>query len=102
MLEPLYWAISWILLQWHALWHLVFRGGQVLATNWEWVLAIVFLVLTIRTVLFPVFDQMIPAAMAPPTRTTATIQGRAFCQPGRCLISGWKTDSMSALMLTAE
>jgi YidC/Oxa1 family membrane protein insertase len=64
VLEPLYWAISWILLQWHALWHLVFRGGQVLATNWDWVLAIVFLVLTVRTVLFPVFVKQIKSQRA--------------------------------------
>ena len=64
LLEPLYWAISWILLRWHSLWHLLFGGGQVLATNWDWVLAIVFLVLTIRTVLFPVFVKQIKSQRA--------------------------------------
>ncbi len=64
MLEPLYWAISWIMLRWHAFWHLVFSGGQVLATNWDWVLAIVFLVLTIRGVLFPVFVKQIKSQRA--------------------------------------
>ncbi|OLB80405.1 MAG: hypothetical protein AUI14_06835 [Actinobacteria bacterium 13_2_20CM_2_71_6] len=64
MLEPLYWAISWILLQWHALWNFAFHGGQVLATNWDWVLAIVFLVLTIRGVLFPVFVKQIKSQRA--------------------------------------
>src|SRR3954447_14629469 len=53
-------------------------------------------------VLLPVFDQMMPAAIAPPTATTAITHGSAFCQPGRCLISGWKTDSTSTLMLTGE
>src|SRR5438067_7273489 len=43
------------MLQWHALWHLLFGDGRFVATNWAWVLAIVFLVLTIRGVLFPVF-----------------------------------------------
>jgi YidC/Oxa1 family membrane protein insertase len=57
-------VISWILLQWHALWHLLFRGSLVLATNWEWVLAIVFLVLTIRGVLFPVFVKQIKSQRA--------------------------------------
>ncbi|OLB65484.1 MAG: hypothetical protein AUI10_06570 [Actinobacteria bacterium 13_2_20CM_2_72_6] len=64
MLEPLYWAISWILLQWHAVWNFAFRGGHVLATDWSWVLAIVFLVLTVRTVLFPVFVKQIKSQRA--------------------------------------
>ena len=64
MLEPLYWGISWILLQWHALWNFAFQGGQFLATNWDWVLAIVFLVLTIRTALFPVFVKQIKSQRA--------------------------------------
>ena len=64
MLEPLYWAISWIMLRWHALWHLAFGGGQFLATNWAWVLSIVFLVLTIRIVLFPVFVKQIKSQRA--------------------------------------
>jgi YidC/Oxa1 family membrane protein insertase len=64
VLEPLYWGISWILLQWHALWHLTFQGGQFLVTNWDWVLAIVFLVLTIRVALFPVFVKQIKSQRA--------------------------------------
>ena len=64
MLDPLYSAISWILLQWHTVWHLVFRGGSFLGTNWEWILAIVFLVLTIRAILFPVFVKQIKSQRA--------------------------------------
>jgi len=64
VLEPLYWGISWILLQWHALWNFAFQGGQFLVTNWDWVLAIVFLVLTIRTALFPVFVKQIKSQRA--------------------------------------
>jgi YidC/Oxa1 family membrane protein insertase len=64
VLEPFYVGISWILIQWHALWHLAFRGGQFLATSWEWVLAIVFLVLTIRTILIPVFVKQIKSQRA--------------------------------------
>jgi hypothetical protein len=52
--------------------------------------------------LLPVFDQMIPAAIAPPTRTTATTHGSAFCQPGLRWISGWKIESTSALTVTSE
>ena len=64
MLDPLYWAISWILLQWHTVWHVVFRGGSFLGTNWEWILAIVFLVITIRGILFPVFVKQIKSQRA--------------------------------------
>jgi hypothetical protein len=53
-------------------------------------------------VLVPVFDQMIPAAIKPPTTRTAMTHGMAFCQPGRCLISVRKTDSASVLIVTAE
>src|SRR5256886_9767363 len=52
------------MLRWHALWHLAFGGGQFLATNWAWVLSIVFLVLTIRIVLFPVFVKQIKSQRA--------------------------------------
>jgi YidC/Oxa1 family membrane protein insertase len=64
VLGPIYWGISWILLQWHSLWHLAFGGGSWLRTNWDWVLAIVFLVLTVRGVLFPVFVKQIKAQRA--------------------------------------
>jgi YidC/Oxa1 family membrane protein insertase len=64
VLEPLYWGISWILLQWHALWNFAFQGGMFLATNWDWVLAIVFLVITIRAVLFPVVVKQIKSQRA--------------------------------------
>jgi YidC/Oxa1 family membrane protein insertase len=64
VLDPLYSAISWILLQWHTVWNLVFRGSSLLGTNWEWVLAIVFLVLTIRGILFPVFVKQIKSQRA--------------------------------------
>src|SRR5438309_9390098 len=49
-------------------------------------------------VVWPVFDQMIPAAIAAPTTRTAPTHGRAFCQPGRCVISGGKTVSRAALI----
>jgi YidC/Oxa1 family membrane protein insertase len=52
------------MLKWHALWHTLLGGGQFLATNWAWVLAIVFLVLTIRTLLFPVFVKQIKSQRA--------------------------------------
>ncbi len=38
--------------------------GQVLGTNWTWVLAIVFLVITVRVILFPVFVKQIKSQRA--------------------------------------
>jgi YidC/Oxa1 family membrane protein insertase len=64
VLDPLYWAISWILLQWHTVWNFAFGNSSFLGTNWAWVLAIVFLVLTIRGVLFPVFVKQIKSQRA--------------------------------------
>ncbi|HEX6498484.1 MAG TPA: membrane protein insertase YidC [Micromonosporaceae bacterium] len=64
MMEPIYTAISWVLLRWHALWDLALPGGAFLATNWEWILAIIFLVITIRALLFPVFVKQIKSQRA--------------------------------------
>lgn len=54
-LNWIYSAISWILLKWHQLWGAVFGDRS----DISWVLAIVFLVLTVRAVLFPVFVKQI-------------------------------------------
>jgi YidC/Oxa1 family membrane protein insertase len=59
----IYDAISWILLRWHALWDFVGIGRWV-STDWEWILATVFLVLTIRGLLFPVFVKQIKSQRA--------------------------------------
>ena len=40
------------------------RHGTVLGTNWDWILAIVFLVLTVRVILFPVFVKQIKSQRA--------------------------------------
>jgi YidC/Oxa1 family membrane protein insertase len=58
-----YTAISWIMLRWHAVLHAA-GIGYWLKTNWDWVLAIVFLVLTVRAVLFPVFVKQIKSQRA--------------------------------------
>ncbi|WP_127505156.1 membrane protein insertase YidC [Actinoplanes solisilvae] len=64
-LDWIYYAISWILLRWHALWDFVgITDGRFLGTNWSWVLAIVFLVVTVRVVLFPVFVKQIKSQRA--------------------------------------
>src|SRR4029453_3770619 len=64
-LDWIYYAISWILLRWQALWDAIgIPDGRVLGTNWSWMLAIVFLVVTVRVVLFPVFVKQIKSQRA--------------------------------------
>ncbi|RIV41606.1 membrane protein insertase YidC [Micromonospora radicis] len=60
----IYGAISAILLFWHAAWRVLFGDNAVLGTNWSWVLGIVFLVLTVRGVLFPVYVKQIKSQRA--------------------------------------
>jgi YidC/Oxa1 family membrane protein insertase len=63
MMGWIYTGISWILLKWHAFWHAV-GVGEWLGTNWDWILGVVFLVLTIRVILFPVFVKQIKSQRA--------------------------------------
>ncbi|WP_326550694.1 membrane protein insertase YidC [Micromonospora sp. NBC_01813] len=64
-LDWIYWAISWILLFWHSAWDRIgVPSGEVLGTNWSWILAIVFLVVTVRVILFPVFVKQIKSQRA--------------------------------------
>lgn len=64
-LDWIYYAISWILLRWHALWDFIgVPESRVLGTNWAWILSIVFLVVTVRVVLFPVFVKQIKSQRA--------------------------------------
>jgi YidC/Oxa1 family membrane protein insertase len=63
MMGWIYTGISWILLKWHSLWHAI-GVGDWLGTNWDWILATVFLVLTIRVILFPVFVKQIKSQRA--------------------------------------
>ncbi|MEV6692007.1 membrane protein insertase YidC [Micromonospora sp. NPDC051196] len=60
----IYGGISAILLFWHAAWQLIFDDAPLLGTNWSWVLGIVFLVLTVRAALFPVFVKQIKSQRA--------------------------------------
>ena len=39
-------------------------GTAVMGTNWDWILAIVFLVVTVRIILFPVFVKQIKSQRA--------------------------------------
>ncbi|MCW2609312.1 MAG: YidC/Oxa1 family rane protein insertase [Actinomycetota bacterium] len=59
-LNWIYIAISWILLRWHDLWSVVLGGNSGLG----WVLSIVFLVITVRIILFPVFVKQIKSQRA--------------------------------------
>ncbi|PZG02262.1 membrane protein insertase YidC [Micromonospora deserti] len=64
-LDWIYYAISWILLAWHGAWDAIgVPVGAVLGTNWAWILAIVFLVVTVRVILFPVFVKQIKSQRA--------------------------------------
>ncbi|MGH3742510.1 MAG: membrane protein insertase YidC [Micromonosporaceae bacterium] len=63
-LDWIYHGISWILLRWHGLWDMVIGDRLALGTNWDWVLAIVFLVVTVRVALFPLFIKQIRAQRA--------------------------------------
>jgi YidC/Oxa1 family membrane protein insertase len=64
-LDWIYWAISWILLRWHGLWDAIgVPSSAVLGTNWSWILAIIFLVVTVRVILFPIFVKQIKSQRA--------------------------------------
>lgn len=63
MLNWLYTAISWILLRWHDVWSFL-AEREILGSNWDWVLAIIFLVITVRIILFPLFVKQIKSQRA--------------------------------------
>ncbi|MBM0226380.1 MULTISPECIES: membrane protein insertase YidC [Micromonospora] len=64
-LDWIYYAISWILLTWHSAWDAIGVSIEaVLGTNWSWILAIIFLVVTVRVILFPVFVKQIKSQRA--------------------------------------
>ncbi|MFC4042119.1 membrane protein insertase YidC [Dactylosporangium siamense] len=60
----IYWLISQVMLFWHTVWDKVVPDHRTLGTNWQWVLAIVFLVITVRVVLFPIFVKQIKSQRA--------------------------------------
>ncbi|BBH70474.1 membrane protein OxaA [Actinoplanes sp. OR16] len=64
MMEPVYTAISAILLFWHAVWDRLVGHADVGGTSWAWVLGIVFLVLTVRIALFPVIIKQVRSQRA--------------------------------------
>ncbi len=64
LMGPIYYAISAIMLFWHRAWDTIGFSGTWLGTNWDWVLAIVFLVLTVRVLIFPLFVRQIRSQRA--------------------------------------
>ncbi|MFG2038749.1 membrane protein insertase YidC [Dactylosporangium sp. NPDC048998] len=60
----IYWLISKVMLFWHTVWDSIMSDHRVVGTNWQWVLAIVFLVITVRVVLFPIFVKQIKSQRA--------------------------------------
>ena len=66
MLDWLYTGISFVMAQWHALWNTVFGDPPAESglAGFSWVLAIVFLVVTIRLVLFPLFVKQVKSQRA--------------------------------------
>ncbi|WP_199580293.1 membrane protein insertase YidC [Blastococcus sp. TBT05-19] len=66
MLDWLYTAISWVMARWHSLWNLVFGDPPAESglSGLSWVLAIVFLVVTIRLILFPLFVKQVKSQRA--------------------------------------
>jgi YidC/Oxa1 family membrane protein insertase len=63
-MEPIYWTLSWIMLMWHRLWAGIGISGTWLATNWDWILTIVFLVVTVRIIIFPLFVKQVRSQRA--------------------------------------
>lgn len=64
VMGPIYWAVSWILLQWHTLFDKIGITGTGLSTSWDWVLALIFLVITVRLIIFPLFVKQIRSQRA--------------------------------------
>ena len=60
LLSPLIWVVSWIVVQFHRLFSLVFLADS----GWAWGLSIVFLTVLIRAALIPVFVKQIKSMRA--------------------------------------
>ncbi|HEY0000336.1 MAG TPA: membrane protein insertase YidC [Actinoplanes sp.] len=64
LMAPFYSAISAVLLFWHAAWDRLLGDAAALGTSWSWVLGIVFLVLSVRVILFPVVVRQVRSQRA--------------------------------------
>jgi YidC/Oxa1 family membrane protein insertase len=63
-MSAIYSMISAVLLFWHSTWDAVLGDPHGLSTDWAWVLGIVFLVLTVRIALFPLFLRQVRSQQA--------------------------------------
>ncbi|MFC4068276.1 membrane protein insertase YidC [Actinoplanes subglobosus] len=63
-MSAIYHLISAVLLFWHSTWDALLGDPHGLSTDWAWVLGIVFLVLTIRVALFPLFLRQVRSQQA--------------------------------------
>lgn len=64
LMSLVYHGISALLLFWHGLWDRVLGDPHGLGTDWAWVLGIVFLVLTVRAAIFPLFLRQVESQQA--------------------------------------
>jgi YidC/Oxa1 family membrane protein insertase len=66
LLDWLYTAISWVLARWHALWNIILGdpGVGTGLSGLAWALSIVFLVVTVRVILFPLFVKQVKSQRA--------------------------------------
>lgn len=55
MMQPLYWAVSWVMTSFHSLYAAVLGADN----GWSWALAIISLTVVIRTALIPLFVRQI-------------------------------------------
>ena len=60
LLSPLIWGVSWVIVQFHKLFDLIF----IPSSGWAWGLSIVFLTLVIRAALIPLFVKQIKSMRA--------------------------------------
>ena len=60
LLSPLIWVVSWIVVQFHRLFSLIFMADS----GWAWGLSIVFMTILIRAALIPVFVKQIKSMRA--------------------------------------
>ncbi|GIE77011.1 hypothetical protein Aph02nite_29610 [Actinoplanes philippinensis] len=63
-MSVIYSMISAVLLFWHSTWDALLGDPHGLSTDWAWVLGIVFLVLTVRVALFPLFLRQVRSQQA--------------------------------------
>lgn len=60
LLSPIMWVISWVIVQFHSFFSLMFQSNS----GWAWGLSIVFLTLAIRAALIPLFVKQIKSMRA--------------------------------------